>query len=170
MMVIESSIAVELLEDLLLKKRELGLHVLSGSMMPLVKKGDEVIFKHAEPNDIKIGDIIVFKKEDRLIVHRVIRKYYDGDSILFLQKGDNSTNAEVISGESIIGKVFAIRKGGKNIRLDRRIWGTINKFLTFSSLLVYYFDKPFIGTLLRFFHRKAIVFINRWMENTINRQ
>ena len=127
---------IDLWEDLYCKKHKSWLTVLSGSMMPLLQIGDKVLVQSVKPADIRVGDIIVFKNSDKFIVHRVIRNY---NSSSFLQKGDNTTTAEIVRSEHVIGRVIAIRKGTRVIYLNNGLWKFINLMLTFFSCSVYYF-------------------------------
>lgn len=63
--------------------------ILSNSMNPLFKRGDVVIYKREE--NISPGDIIVFKYENQIIVHRVvsINEYY-------ITKGDANNTIDYI--------------------------------------------------------------------------
>ena len=127
---------IDLWEDLYSQKQKSWLTVLSESMIPLLQIGDKVLIHSVKPAEIRLGNIIVFKNSDKLIVHRVIRNY---NSLSFLQKGDNTTTAEIVSSKDVIGKVIAILKGTRIFYLNGGIWKFINLILTFFSCLVYYF-------------------------------
>jgi signal peptidase I len=153
---------INLWADLHHQKQELWLPVLSGSMMPLLRTGDEVLIQSVNPNNIRPGDIIVFKDPDKLIVHRVIRRY-DSGSPTFLQKGDSTTAAEIIRSEDIIGKVIAVRKGSKIICLNDGIWKVVNHILTLFSSLVYHLkpENSFLKKIAKFFFHKTRSLFNR---------
>lgn len=153
---------IDLWADLHQRKRESWLPVLSGSMMPLLRTGDEVLVQSASPDSIRPGDIIVFKNQDKLIVHRVIRRYNNGNPS-FLQKGDSTTAAEIIRSEDVIGKVIAVRKGTKIICLNDRIWKVINCALTLFSSSVYHLkpENPFLKKIAKFFFHKTRSLFNR---------
>lgn len=119
---------ISLWSDLHSQKQKLWLPVLSGSMLPLLRIGDKVLVQSAKPDNIKIGDIVVFKDNDKLVVHRVIQKY-ESDKLSFLQKGDNTRISEIISGEEIVGKVTAIRRNKRTICLNKGIWKMWNYFI-----------------------------------------
>ena len=127
---------IDLWEDLYSKKHKSWLSILSGSMMPLLQIGDKVLVHSVNPAEIRVGDIIVFKNSDKFIVHRVIRKY---NSSSFLQKGDNTTTAEIVISKYVIGRVIAIRKRTRIFYLNKGLGKFINLMLTFFSCLVYYF-------------------------------
>ena len=66
----------------------------SESMIPKINKGDAVVYEKIKKyNDIKIGQVIVFKKNKKTIVHRVIDIVEIGNNEkVFYTKGD--ANAE----------------------------------------------------------------------------
>jgi signal peptidase len=65
--------------------------VVSNSMEPTFHKGDLVIVKGVDPDEIKVGDIIVFENPWRGIpvVHRVIGIEEVDGRRYFITKGDN---------------------------------------------------------------------------------
>merc|ERR1712029_936781 len=68
--------------------------VLSGSMEPAFQRGDLLFLTNYEDEEIRVGEIIVFKIEGRdiPIVHRVLKVHEKEDgSIKFLTKGDNNS-------------------------------------------------------------------------------
>lgn len=83
----------------------------SGSMTPNVNKGDAVIVEKLDIDEIKkikIGEILVFKKEGKIIVHRVVQKNkITEDEYYFYTKGDNNNSYDgyPISIDNIIGVV-----------------------------------------------------------------
>jgi len=63
----------------------------TGSMKPVLDEGSNGIRIIPESEDqINIGDIITFKQDNYLIVHRVIEKGEDNEGIYFITKGDNN--------------------------------------------------------------------------------
>lgn len=82
----------------------------SGSMTGTINKGDIILYeRYDEDEQIKTGDIIVFKSEDLRIVHRVVDQRNLGDEIRYYTKGD--ANAQEDDGyrtrKDVIGKVNA---------------------------------------------------------------
>ena len=70
---------------------ELPLAVVEGrSMHPLLRDGDLVIVVKEKPQDIRVGDIIVYKTFDgRFIIHRVIGVEVYKGMYYYRTKGDN---------------------------------------------------------------------------------
>jgi signal peptidase I len=54
----------------------------TGSMVPTYSGGEEVLL--IQTNNADIGDVIVFEKDDRLVVHRVIFEFNG----CYITKGD----------------------------------------------------------------------------------
>lgn len=80
----------------------------SGSMSPNINKGDVVIVKKVaeeELNEIKSGDVLVFRQDDRVVVHRVIEVRVEDNQYSFITKGDNNDEEDnwVITGDMVIG-------------------------------------------------------------------
>ena len=153
---------IALWQDLYNKKQQSWLNILSGSMQPLLQIGDKVLVQSIKPAEIGFGDIIVFKTPDKLIVHRVIRKY---NNLSFLQKGDYTATAEIVSSKDVIGRVTAIRKGDKIIYLNKGIWKFVNIVLTLFSCTVYYLkpENQGLKRIARFFFNKAKALLYRWI-------
>jgi len=59
------------------------------SMEPLFRAGDLVILQ--KPNDLKIGDVIVYKKNNgALVIHRIIDVAYCQNGVFYIVQGDNN--------------------------------------------------------------------------------
>lgn len=85
--------------------------VLSGSMVPTVHVGDGVLVRYIEPENIKVGDILVFYagNSNKIIVsHRVIDIYKHNNDINFQTKGDNVEDKDpfIVKSKNVIGKVI----------------------------------------------------------------
>ena len=79
------------------------LEVLTGSMSGTIEIGDGVIVKIT--SDIQKEDIIVYKKEENLITHRLIEMEKDK----LITKGDaNNVQDDPITKDMVIGKVVFV--------------------------------------------------------------
>ena len=84
------------------------------SMIPLIQPGDKPLVKKTTQYDI--NDIVVFKKSERLIAHRIIYKSLSGK--YFITKGDNELKPDgKIIKTQILGRVEAVERGGQVIKL-----------------------------------------------------
>ncbi|SHE31204.1 signal peptidase I [Clostridium fallax] len=77
--------------------------ILTGSMEPKIKPGDIVLVKKVAEDELKEGDIITFKEDNRIVTHRIVEKNNNG----FITKGDNNNvkDSEIVKENNIIGQV-----------------------------------------------------------------
>jgi len=76
--------------------------VVSNSMVPVFYKGDLIVIKGVDCQDVNKGDIIVYDNPIRQIpiVHRVVGIDEDGGSRIFTTKGDNNDHTDQVTGIS----------------------------------------------------------------------
>lgn len=79
----------------------------SESMTGTVDKGDAIIYKKYNGEILHEGDIIVFKMEGRLIVHRINKRLFYGEDYAFITKGDANDSADnwIVESNMIVGVV-----------------------------------------------------------------
>lgn len=86
--------------------------VVTGSMEPTYKVKDIIISKSRKPEDIKVGDPVVYLGkesdfENKIVTHRVIEKREESGKYYFVTKGDNNTGIDPeIEGSQIYGVVI----------------------------------------------------------------
>jgi len=79
----------------------------SGSMEPNINIGDMVLVeKTKQYNNLKIGDVLVYKNSDKVILHRIVEIKKDGNSYIFKTRGDNNEGIDAwdIHEADVIGK------------------------------------------------------------------
>ena len=63
----------------------------SNSMYPFLGDGaNGIVVRPENETDVNIGDIITFRRGEKLVVHRVIEKGIDEKGVYFVARGDNS--------------------------------------------------------------------------------
>ena len=82
----------------------------SGSMTPNINLGDVAIvekIKKDDLNKLKVGDVLVYKHNDKIIVHRIVVITNKNGRYIFRTKGDNNLESDNydILGSEVIGKV-----------------------------------------------------------------
>ena len=102
----------ELWEERFLKNGSLWGRVYSGSMRPLIRVNDRVFVERLEPRQLRFGDIVLFKTENGLVIHRVLGKWRAQGALHFLQKGDFNPDAECVSAACVLGRVRAVDRDG----------------------------------------------------------
>jgi signal peptidase len=86
--------------------------IATGSMENTLMVGDVAILKKCTSDEIEIGDIIQYQKDDFTVIHRVISKYYEDGKCYLITKGDNNQVADYnpVAEEQIIAKqLFSVR-------------------------------------------------------------
>ena len=92
--------------------------VLTYSMDPTFTRGDAVVIKKLnskEKEKLKKGDIIEYRYDQTVVIHRIVDSYMVDEERVFVLKGDNneSEDPKVVHYDQIIGKVsFSIPKIG----------------------------------------------------------
>ena len=88
--------------------RYYAIAVATGSMTPKINVGDVVVVdQHKDYKDLKVGEVIAYKYEGVVIVHRLIDIAVVGDDYYFYTKGDANEAKDnfIIYPDTIIGKV-----------------------------------------------------------------
>ncbi len=80
------------------------------SMYPTIKAGSILHIEAVKtPDDLVIGDIIAWERENDMVVHRVIHKYRHDEKTLFITRGDSAlTSDSPVAFDDIAGKVVLI--------------------------------------------------------------
>lgn len=84
--------------------------IITGSMKPLINPGDIVLVQRLKESDIKVGDVLQYKKDNIFIFHRVIAVEEDKNEVKYKFKGDNNSVADpdLVSKDIIKGKVIKV--------------------------------------------------------------
>ncbi|OGW51563.1 MAG: hypothetical protein A2Y81_08965 [Nitrospirae bacterium RBG_13_43_8] len=131
----DEEIIKDMLFELFEKEKKGWFRVISGSMSPLVEINDRVLVK--KEREIGLRDIILFGYQDVLVTHRVVGRIYENGRLYLLQKGDRGGSASKIPSESVLGRVVAIEKNGRLLRLDSG-WGRmVNTVLGINNYMLY---------------------------------
>ncbi len=109
------------LQDVINSGGIVPLGVTGGSMMPFLRHlRDTVFIRKCNIEDIKRGQILLFKRDDgRLILHRVRKVYSDGK---LLMNGDSQVWCEKIEYSRVIASVCEVERNGKRYKSDSFIF------------------------------------------------
>ncbi len=85
------------------------LAVESESMEPTLYRGDLVVVRSVIPENLQIGDIIIFQSSmsDVPVVHRIVGIGYSGGELQFTTKGDNNPTVDpyLVPASDVLAKV-----------------------------------------------------------------
>lgn len=79
----------------------------SDSMNPVISRGDAVILQKTKNySSLKEGNIIIYKKEGKIVIHRIVEIKKEKDKYYFITKGDANKTVDtwLVREEEIIGK------------------------------------------------------------------
>lgn len=119
--------------------------IITGSMEPEYEVGDMIISKEVKPEEIKVGDNVVYKGlvddfNGKIVTHKVMEKKKSGGKYKFITKGlNNDIEDPEISEEQILGKVT----------YKTHILSVISKLINNTSTFFFVIFIPFV--LLVFF-------------------
>lgn len=105
--------------------------IASNSMVPVFERGDALIFDKSEKGNIKIGDVIAFRHDDKIVTHRVVKIKENSNMRYFYTKGDAnpSNDANPTTEDEILGVVKIITKyiGYPTVWINELFGGEIYK-------------------------------------------
>lgn len=83
-------------------------------MSPCIAPGDIVIVQPCKIDEIKVGDVVVFRTANNLVAHRLLAIKNMESEIICMAKGDNNKHFDKPFGpEAIVGKVQSVERNGK---------------------------------------------------------
>jgi signal peptidase I len=99
--------------------KRIALRVHGTSMLPWVRPHDIAIIRRATLDDIRCGDVVLFRRNDRLFVHRIVEKRGSLDATQFIAKGDAHRNSDGHVEESeLLGRLVRLYRSGRHIDLE----------------------------------------------------
>jgi signal peptidase I len=94
---------------------QIQFNVTSNSMQPIMQIGDSIVAEVVNASVIKPGDIIVIRRMEDFLTHRVILSTKEG----WLTKGDNNAMMDpIVKTDRLIGLVKEVHKNDQRIILE----------------------------------------------------
>ena len=126
---------LKLSRDILEKGKSIRFQAKGWSMRPFIRDGDFIVVSPVKSSSIRKGDVVFYSNaENKIIVHRIIRKYKKNDRITVFIKGDASfSSPEKMDIQNVLGKVIAIERNGRKKRLDTKLYQIIGLFFAVIS-------------------------------------
>ncbi len=157
---------LDLVEILIDNDHQLQLRMQGFSMFPTLQPGDKGIVQKCNACNILPGDIIVFKKNNQLIAHRLIRIEAKARETLYICRGDqNGFEDKPVRENEIVGKLISFERNGRttninSLKMRMLGWKMINlpqwmylrNKVTLRILAVFNALKKHFSTLRRNYH------------------
>ncbi|MCX7944338.1 MAG: signal peptidase I [Deltaproteobacteria bacterium] len=107
--------SIKTIKDAIERYGRFKFSVKGSSMFPFIIDGDEVIIERVLPEDIRVGDIIMYIRDTQMIVHRITNIYTTSTGRrLFILRGDNLPYEDKpVWEEEIGGKATKVIRGDK---------------------------------------------------------
>lgn len=84
------------------------------SMWPFIKAGEKLIVKNLPVENLMSGDIILYRQDNQLICHRLVKKVKNKQKYILYARGDNSASSpEIIAEDVYSGKAVGILRNNK---------------------------------------------------------
>lgn len=118
------------------------------SMMPLLRQGKDVmLIEKCEPPYKKYDAVLFRRNNGQYVLHRIMR-VMDGSYYII---GDNCISGETVRQEQILGVLTGVKRNGKLIREDDRLYRCYVRFwwAIFPLRKVWMRLRPYLGAVKR---------------------
>ena len=133
---------LDIVESLLDDNHTLSFRMQGFSMYPTLKAGDLGHVLKCRANDLTVGDLIVFKQNNKLIAHRLVEIVHQNNQQVFVAKGDkNSFKDAPFTENELVGKITSIQRQNRSIKSESRYMKR-QRFNAehFSTILIPFYD------------------------------
>jgi signal peptidase I len=138
----ETGLILQMFElgKLFVEKKMVKFHSEGTCMYPYVRPGDVLHLESRSIQEIKIGEIAVFRRFNRLLAHRVIEKGNDNGSAFIITKPDTASfgNDGSVFDKEILGIVSKVERRGRLLTTQKRDYGLFKRAGLDISLFGYY--------------------------------
>jgi ribosomal protein S18 acetylase RimI-like enzyme len=113
---------LKLSKDILRKGKSIRFQARGWSMRPFIQDGDFITISPVENFSLKVGNVVLYSASgNRIIVHRIIRKYKKEGKITFFIKGDAAFGSpDRVDAQNVLGKVTAVERKGRRRSYDTK--------------------------------------------------
>src|SRR5579862_270740 len=119
-------LACGLTEEVVRTFGEVRLRVYGTSMVPSILPGDLISVQHAAVHEISTGEIVMYSRDGRMFVHRVVDLIGGGTDGRLITRGDRLChNDPPVSSTEMLGRVTSVGRGNFQRRPAIRLngWG-----------------------------------------------
>ena len=100
------------------------------SMFPFMRNGDVQTISPVPIEEIKVGDVAVFERDNDWISHRVIDIRKTKNEITLILRGDTCIQIDpLVTKANYIGKTVGFERKGEEFLLDSKKYKSISRFI-----------------------------------------
>jgi len=158
----QASLIASLFIQAVREGQSLWFRVVSNSMFPVMRVGDEVRIQPAKAYEIRPGEIAAFETANGLVIHRIISWQQTQESVRLLQMSD----AELLSGwvkeQAVVGKVVCIRRKNRQVDLQHPIAKWCGMFTALIRYKLYLYNKNGIVKILLRGCSRLVIRLGYW--------
>jgi signal peptidase I len=112
------SACCDLIADIARNQGQVQLKVAGASMVPALWPGDLVTVRSCETSELQPGTIVVFRQNERLVVHRLM--HWASDRVV--TRGDaRPRHDQPVKASEVIGRVESAVRNGRPVNLEQSI-------------------------------------------------
>ena len=91
------------------------------SMLPTIRDGESIAVASLAPRDIVRGDVVLYRRDARLLAHRVVGVRTAAAGRVFDMRGDaKAANDAPVGEDAIVGAVLSVQRNGRAVSLSGR--------------------------------------------------
>lgn len=114
---LSESTSTRLIEKALRLRGRARIRVLGTSMAPAVLPGDFVDVERTELCEISAGEIVLFSRDERVFVHRVVSCMRTPESAHLITRGDRLDHDDPpVNSAEFLGRVTSIERGRQSLQ------------------------------------------------------
>ncbi len=106
---------IELIVEALAKEENVRLFFSGSSMLPALTEGMQIVVEKALPSQVRLGNLILYRKAEQMVVHRAVGILRRNNQIAFMSRGDHQgyLTGEEVGQDNLLGvvrKAFSLER------------------------------------------------------------
>lgn len=140
----QPDVRLDLVQEVIARGEEVPLKAHGLSMGHTVRDGEWILVQRVAPEQIRVGEIVLYRIPTTFVAHRVIRRWRDHGDLFFQTKGDGHLSCDPpLRGTDVVARVVGVRRGNGVRQRDQREGLALSKLLLWHSLALWYLYRLF---------------------------
>jgi signal peptidase I len=117
-----TALKCDLASEVLRSFGSLRLPATGWSMLPAVWPGDTLVVERVDPEQVRVGEVVLVAREGRFCAHRVVSAVGDGETRAWITQGDSlsAPDRPVLENE-LLGRITYLIRAGKLIAVPAKL-------------------------------------------------